>query len=419
MLMILGASFSGLACWLVLAEAGVRLRDPDQPVARRRWARFAHVLAGFLVIQGLAASQGEFAFGVPQFQQLFHPVLVLIAGGFAFASIRVVLGRWWGVGLAAFTVLFEQAAIFGEAGPLEPRSGGFYVVSALCVEAVAWAAGTERRLRFGLLSGLAVGTVGLAGEWWWNQGAKQPWETALLPDALVLGVVAAVGAALLGTAFGGAIASRARPERPVPSRGRIPATILAAAGLGVLFTLAWPMPRTADPGVTARLQITDAGSEEVVVHVDLDPDDAAADARWFEVIAWQGGGLELVDLERTGPGTYTSAEPVPAGGDWKTMVRIHRGTDMMSVPVFLPADPEIEEPKIPATDRTATFVRDQDYLMRETEAGSPWLARVIYGLLAIAGVAWAGSFTWASRHIRRRETPEGERREASVGAASG
>lgn len=410
MLMILGASFSGLACWLVLAEAGVRLRDPDDPAARRRWKRFAHVLAGFLVLQGLAASQGEFAFGVPQFQQLFHPILVLIAGGFALTSMRVVLGRWWGLGIAVFTVFFEAAAIFGDAGPLQTRSGGLYVVSALCVEAVAWIVGTDRRLRFGLVSGLAVGTIGLAGEWWWNQGAAQPWKTALLPDAFVLGLVAAVGAAVLGTAFGSAIASRVWAGRPVPARGRgrIQTSILALAGLGLLFTLAWPMPRTADSGVAARLQITDAGDDDVTVRATLDPADAAEGARWFEAIAWQGGGLVLADMERTGPGTYVSDEPVPVGGNWKTMVRLHRGTDMMSVPVFLPADDEIEEAKIPATDRTATFVRDQDYLMRETHAGSPWFARGIYGLLFLGALAWIWAFAWCSSRVRREETDDAQ-----------
>lgn len=419
MLMILGASLSPIACWLVLAEAGVRLRDPDDPAPRRRWKRFAHVLAAFLVLQGLAASQGEFAFGVPQFQQLFHPVLVMIAGGFAFAAIRVVHGRWWSVGAAAVTLAIESAAIFGDPGPLDPRSGGFYVASALGVEIVAFLWGTERRLRFGLLSGLAIGTIGFAGEWWWNQGAGQPWKTALLPDALLLGLLAALGSALLGTAFGAVITSRARPERPVPARGRIPAGVLALAGLGVLFTLAWPMPRTADPGVTARLQIEDAGDEEVVVRASIDPDDAAEGARWFEVIAWQGGGLELVDMERTGPGAYVSAEPVPAGGDWKTMIRIHRGTDMMSVPVYLPADPEIGEAKVPAADRRATFVRDQDYLMRETHAGSPWFGRGIYALFGLAGLAWVWGFTWGSRHVRRRETDEAREPREPVGVPTG
>src|SRR5688572_14102248 len=50
MLMILGASFTGLAGWLVLAEA--------QVPPKGAWGKGLHVFAAWLTIQGLAASQG-------------------------------------------------------------------------------------------------------------------------------------------------------------------------------------------------------------------------------------------------------------------------------------------------------------------------------------------------------------------------
>ena len=55
------------------------------------------------------------------------------------------------------------------------------------------------------------------------------------------------------------------------------------------------------------------------------PPDAATDAEWFDVTAWQGGGLVVDRLERTGPGLYRTTEPIPVHGDWKTMIRLAQG----------------------------------------------------------------------------------------------
>ena len=72
MLMILGAAFVGVAAWLVLADAGVKPHD-------NRWSMGVHVLAAWLTLLGLVAPLGEFSFGVPQFQQIFHPLILTIA----------------------------------------------------------------------------------------------------------------------------------------------------------------------------------------------------------------------------------------------------------------------------------------------------------------------------------------------------
>ncbi|MBA3654675.1 MAG: hypothetical protein H0W70_10850, partial [Actinobacteria bacterium] len=198
MLMILGASFVGLAAWLVLAEAGV---SPT----RSPWARGSHVVAAFLTLLGLAASQGEFTFGVPQFQQLYHPVLVMIAGAFAFVAIRLVLGRWWGLGIALANVALFSGGISEGGGPVVTRSGGIYLATAVAVELAAWVAGTDRRLRFALVAGAAVSTIGLAGEYAWNVGARQPWTGSLFPEIILLAALAAVGSAIVATAFASAV----------------------------------------------------------------------------------------------------------------------------------------------------------------------------------------------------------------------
>ena len=379
MLMILGAAFSGAASWLVLAEAGV-------PVTGRRWWRGVHVVAAWLTLQGLTAPLGEFAFGVPQFDQLFHPLILAIASGIAIVAMRVVLGRGWALGIAAVSFALEQTNLLsgGDQGaPVETRSAGLYVVSALVVEVVAAVLGTDRRLRFAVASGIGIGTVGLAGEWAWNAGAYQPWRAALLPEALVLGVVVALAAAVLGAAYAGALAKDGA-ERPK-------AGLLALCAVVLLAALAYPMPRRVGD-VTAALTMTPAGDGLVEVEAVLGPDDAADGARWFQVSSWQGGELALTGLTEVAPGRWVSDEPVPVTGSHKSLLRLHRDGQMMTVPVFLPADPEIDEPEIPAEARTQPFESESKYLLRETEEGSTWFAYAIYGLLSVVALLWMAGF---------------------------
>lgn len=379
MLMILGAAFSGAASWLVLAEAGV-------PVSGRRWWRGVHVVAAWLTLQGLTAPLGEFSFGVPQFDQLFHPLILLIASGIAIVAMRVVLGAWWALGITAVSFALEQTNLLsgGEEGsPVQTRAAGLYIVSAIVVELVALVLGTERRTRFAVASGVGVGTVGLAGEWAWNAGAYQPWRAALLPEAALLGVVVAVAAALLGATYATTLRRDGAPRPPAP--------VLVAAAVVLVAALAWPMPRrVAD--VTAALTVRPAGEGLVEVAADLTPADAADGARWFQVSSWQGGELALTELEETAPGRWETEEPVPVGGSYKSLLRLHRDGEMMAVPIFLPADPEIDEPEIPAVDRTQRFESEAIYLLRETKEGDAAFRYAIYGLLAVVALLWMAGF---------------------------
>jgi hypothetical protein len=377
MLMILGASFSGLASWLILADAKVSPRDS-------RWARGVHVVAAWLTLMGLNSAQGEFDFGVPQFQQMFHPILVTIAAGFALVAIRTVHGRGWAIGIVLGSLAFKLTPIFGDSGPVETRDGGLFIVSALVVEAAAWLLGTTPRLRFAVVSGVGVATLGLAAEWVWNLGAHQPWRTTLLPDALVLCLLVGVGAAVLGAAFGRAVARA--------PRGRdLPPAALVLAGAAVLVGLALPMPRGVGD-VRADIEVEPVGDGEALVRVTLDPPDAADDARWFQTVSWQGGGLQLAEMEEVEPGRFVADGPVKVDGRAKALVRLHRGGELMAAPVYLPDDPEIGEPEVPAEDRSTAMTGEADFLLRETEEGDPWLSYAIQGLLALVLAAWVGSF---------------------------
>lgn len=395
MLMILGASFTGLAGWLVMADTGVHPLDS-------KWAAFLHGFAAWLTLQGLVASQGEFSFGVPQFAQVFQPMLISMAAGLGLVAIRLVLGPWRPLLIALIYLVTQFAQLGPSGGPVETRHGAVFLVSAIVVDVVASFVGVERRLRFAVLSGIGIGTIGLTGEWWWNsdivvEGAQQAWEVPLLPYAVATSVVGAVGCAVLGTGFARAFRF-AEPGRPIGTPVLVVAVLLAVAP--VLYFL----PR--DVGdVTASVSLTPAASDgfdedAAMVTVVLDPPDAADDAHWFQATSWQGGGLVLADMIEIAPGTWVSQSPVPVEGFWKTLVRLHRnGDELMAVPIWFPDDPEIDEPEIPAVDRTIDFASESQYLLRETEEGNGWLSPIVHAYLGLVVLGWLVAFVVGVRRI--------------------
>ena len=390
MLMILGATFTGAAAWMVLGESGVKPTDG-------RWARGLHVAAAVLTLLGLSAPLGEFDFGVPQFQQIFHPILVSIAAAFALTAMRLVHGRFWTLGTVTVVFLMQSNVIGGEGeGPVATRAPAIFIASALVVELVAFALGTEKRLRFALASGAAVGTLGLAGEWAWNAGAYQPWTANLLPDAIVLAVIGALGAAVGGAAFARAVAR----DTSTPA---IPGWALAAALVAVVAVIVLPLPRkVGDVDAAMRVIPTDNG-EAANLEVTLTPADAADEARWFQATAWQGGGLVLSNFEETDtPGVWRTEKPVPTTGFWKSLVRLHRGGELMTMPVFLPKDVDIDEDEIAAVDRSGAMESEKTYLLRETFEGNGWLAPVVHGLLALTAAVWLVAFVIAAGRLAPR-----------------
>jgi hypothetical protein len=405
MLMILGATFTGMAAWLVLGGSGVRPTDGP-------WGRGAHLVCGWLTVQGLLAPLGEFTFGVPQFNLLFAPILVSMAAGLGLLAFRLVHGRWWTVGFVVVNFAIQASGSFGgDDSPVTTRFSATFLASAVVVELAALLVGTSSRARLAVVAGVGIGTVGLAAEWAWNQDAWQVWSDALLPEAIVLATLGATGAAVLGVTFSRALDDE-RGARPVARLG----VVLAAVACVAVILL--PMRRpTGD--VTADVRLEEASEGTANVTATLSPADAAEDAYWFQLSAWQGGGLELADMEPTGaPGEYRSAEPVPVDGHWKTLLRLHRGTEMMAVPVYLPADPDIDEPEIPAIDRVAPFESERSYLLRETHDGSAWLSPVVHLLLVAVCATWAAAFAFAVHHGARPQGGARTRARRSAGAVA-
>ncbi|HEX2089654.1 MAG TPA: hypothetical protein VHI54_06990 [Actinomycetota bacterium] len=374
LIMIAGASFTPIALWLVLAEARIGPNNGNV-------ARLIHTILAIATLTGLSTFQGEFDFGVPQFQLMYQPVLIAAAAGAGLIAARLVLGTGGAVVAAAGFIALRGAlaALIGPALGLTTPTFPLYVGGAIGIELVAAVSRWRWSLGFAAAAGLAAGTLGIAGEWavvavW----ARHGWTASLVPPVVLLSILAAVAGAVIGTVLA---ASALRK----PLRFRTPA--LLAAGVGLVVALILPFPRTATP-VHARMDVEAAAGGHATVRLELDPPDAASGARWFEAIAWQGGGLHLVPMVSHGDGRYATKSPVPASGDWKTLIRLHRGSELMAVPVYMPADSEIGARQIPLGDRTVPFARDTALLMREAKGGPPIVARLIYAMLLLIAAAW-------------------------------
>jgi hypothetical protein len=389
--LVLGGSLATFALWLMIAEGR---RDAEPTLL----GRFIHVLTAGTVLVGMSTLQAEFDYGVPQFQVLYLPVLIMIGAGLTLLATRVALGPWGAVKVTAIYLGLRAGLVLAIAGSLDHTVPHFplYLGSALLVEgAVRWL-GTDKLLRLAVVTGALVGTLGLVTELTWitlwgrASGAGLPLDLAL--KIAILGPVAAIASSVLGTALGAAVAK---------ARENIPVAAVAVSGVALLAVLAFPLPRNVGP-VTATVRLQQVGSM-AGVEVVLDPPDAARGATAFAVTAWQGGGPTVqADLDQVGPGRYVSSRPVPITGSWKTMVSLQRGSQLMAVPVYLPADPEIGAPAVPAVpERTERFVRNTTILLREVRPGPAGAAVAAYSGLALLVALWVGLIA----HVARRVPP--------------
>ena len=387
--LVLGGSLATFALWLMIAEG----RPEAEPTVL---GRFIHVLTAGTVLVGMSTLQAEFDYGVPQFQVLYLPVLIMIGAGVTLLATRVALGPWGAVKVTAIYLGLRAGLVLAIAGSLDHTVPHFplYLGSALVVEGVVSWLGTERLLRLAVVTGALVGTLGLLTELAWitlwgrASSASMPLDLAL--KIAILGPVAAIGSSVLGTALGAAVAKL---------RQNLPVAALVASGVALLAVLAFPLPRNVGP-VTATVRLQQIGSM-AGVEVVLDPPEAARNATAFAVSSWQGGSETVqADLDQVGSGRYVSSRPVPITGSWKTMVSLQRGDEVMAVPVYLPADPEIGAPAVPAVpERTERFVRNTTILLREVRPGPAGAAVAAYSGLALLVAVWVALIALAARRL--------------------
>jgi hypothetical protein len=414
--MIGGASLATVAAW-ILREEG-RRRAPalhrnalDRPGFAGRAARIADYAVGGSVLIGLSTLQGEFDFGVPQFRAVYHPILIMLAASIALVAARVRSGRG-GALMAVVVFVAVRGGLTLLIGPVLGRTTlhfPLYLAEAAIVELVALAIPVARQVTFGLVSGLLIGTAGLAAEWGWTQvWMPLPWRSSMWPLAPVLGLFAALAGGALGGMMGRALLPPGAPRQATPR------LVMPMAWAAALATIAIAMPMSAHHDYTATVTLTDVDSgpqRSVMATVKLDPPQAADHATWFTLTSWQGGdgvfrshivGQWVVPLRKVGDGTYRSTRPVPVYGQWKTLLRLATVDSLQAVPVYLPADPAIPAAGVPATARfTRPFVADKKILQREAVGGSVALQRLAYALLALLGLVWVAGIALGMRRLDR------------------
>lgn len=404
LVMIGGASLTPLALALLLWES--------RPAPQRSRMLLQTVVMGTVLV-GLSTFQLEFDMGIPQWQQLFHPLLIALAAGFTLTASRQLLGQWGALKVALlFIAMRGLVSLF--IGPILGHTLShfpLYLVEALCVEsAFMLLRGSFAR---SVVSGALIGTVGIAAEWLWMQvWGLQPWGAELLP-MMWLPALMAVLASVIGMSFALNIGA---PERSVTF---LPRAVALACIAGVAVLLAIPMPRD---GSNATVRITTwqvskavtaldrngvrATTFDIAVNVQVSPPDAPAGADWFRVADWQGGGIVNANLIPVGNGTYVASRSVPVGGDWKAMVYLAHGSTLAAAPIEMPAEPDQGLSAIPLqATRTAQLGNAQLMLLRENHSGGAWVADLAYAIFGTTLIVWLGLLSTASRRLARRSGP--------------
>ncbi|MGY1780722.1 hypothetical protein [Geodermatophilus sp. SYSU D01036] len=401
-LMLIGGAGLSIVGLLVLEMEGHgdRGHGGREVGHRARFLRQASAMGGLLL--GLSVFQGEFDFDVPQFRLVLEPFMIAGAAGAALVAARLWMGRGGALAAAGFflvvrgTIAVVVGPVLGEITPQFP----LYLGSALLVELLALAWPLARRpLAFGAVAGVLVGTVGTAVEGLWTRVTQVlEWNGDVLVEGALMAVVGGVAGGLLGALL--ALGLRRRLPRPAVARGVLVLSLLALAG-GVANGLVATVPDDLEATLAIEDVTTDPRTADVTVR--LDPADALDDPAWVQITAWQGQGLVVTDLERTGPGEYRTTEPVPVHDDWKTMLRIHDGRVLTAVPVYLPEDPAIPAEEIAATDGvTRAAIPEVDLLQRELKdsGGGLWTAANLVVLACT--VAIVAAISWGVGRYSRR-----------------
>jgi len=401
LLMIGGASLSPLAIWLMSVEGGGG-REYLRPIAAA-------------VLVGLSTFQLEYDMGIPQWQLLFHPALLMAAAAIGLVAARAALGRGGALYMAAGFILLRGllALLIGPAlGHVLPRFP-LYLVEAGLVEAIFLLAAKRRPLEIGLLAGLLIGTIGLAVEWAWTHlWYPHPWPANLLGE-IWIAVVIAIAGGVIGIAAG-RILNR--------QQAGVPAVAVALALVVIGGLLAWHLPqRSALPATAIVASRTVGGASfatdssgqvslhrNVSVDLTITPASAAANPDWLTVVAWQGKApTRVINLTETAPGHYRSDQLIPVGGNWKSLVFFARDDIVSAVPVAMPADPSYGLAGVdPSAQRIEKFVPASHWLMRESHTGVIWPA--LLAMISFAGAVILWALTLSLAYWRFSVSPAGE-----------
>jgi len=374
--MIGGTVLAGFGLLLSCAEA--RQHTGDRNILRSR----LEDVAVLTFLCGPAAFLLEFAYGIPQFPLVNDPLIQAIAATLAFVLAAFRGARWviglWVAYLVVQLVLAGLNVVVFDA--LMPWPASLLGGAAVGVVLTRFARPT---LAFGALGGaaVAVGTIGVDYVWT-NQVRPMAWPAAMIPQALLYGVVVGTAVGVISVWLKVRLGAVAGVEAP-PLRW----SPLAGVGLVVLLgVFGVNVPPRDDAHVAADVTAFDrtGGSHASArLRIEVLPHDAADGAWWFETLSWQGGGAVHGDLHEVSPGVYETDRRVPAYGDWKTLVRLHLPAHtLLAAPVYLPADEAIPVPEHSLANGPRDFVEEARILRREERTDVPaWLWSASYAVV--------------------------------------
>jgi hypothetical protein len=383
-MMIAGAVLTIVAI-SVLTTEGERAAGQQRggALTTRNWvARMSPILACGGLLIGLSVFQGEFDWGVAQFRQVWHPLLLAGSSSVCLVAARLRGGRGGAFGALTFYLAltffadFLVGGVIGRSWPAMP----LYVAEAACVELVGWRRGSAAHpVRLGVISGLLIGTVGFAAEYGWSQVAMPlPWHPVLIAEGLPTAIVAGVAGGILGALFAGGL----RGELPARRTARM---LAIGAGLAFLAVGANALIHSQQRNVRATIAVHPTTPGHANVTATFDPPSAAQGAEWVDGIAWQGGGMIVHHMKHVSDGTWTTTKALPLSGRWKTMLRIHKGRSLLAAGLYLRPDPAIPFKGLRAANgSTQTMVYDQHFLQLERKPNTPvylWTPAVTIVLL--------------------------------------
>jgi hypothetical protein len=408
-LMLIGGAGLSIIGLLILEQeghGGLSTDDGDRKVGRTaRFVRQASAMGGLLL--GMSVFQGEYDFDVPQFRLVLEPLMIAGAAGITLVAARLFMGRGGALAATAFFLVVRGGIAlivgpaFGEILPTFP----LYLGSALVVELLALSVPLARRpLVFGAVAGVAIGTVGHATEAGWTQFTQTlSWGSDILVEGTLMAVVGGVVGGLLGALLASGL--RRRLPRPAVARMVLVGSLVmlsAAVTNGLLATV----PQNLE--ATFGIQDVQNDPRTANITVQLDPADFVDDPAWVQITSWQGDGLVVNALERTGEGAYRTTEPVPLHGTWKTLLRIHDGRVLTAMPIYLPADEALGEEEVPAEDgMTREAIPEIEILQRELKDSGGGLWTVANLVVLFCTLALIAAISWGvGRYSRRASARE-------------
>lgn len=425
-LMLIGGA--GLAtAGIILLHREAEFSDEWRSSGDNASARTLHkatltmAFGGLLI--GLSVFQAEFDFGIAQFRMVFAPMMIAAAAGLALVAARLYAGPGAALAAALFfdltrgVVSFIVGNVFGQAEHVFP----LYLGSAVIVELLALTRLRHRPLAFGAVAGLLIGSVGTVLEKFWNDAVFQfPWPQDMWLEGLLMAVPVGIGAGLCGALFSMGL------QGELPANRWIGRSIVTGAIVVTAVAVGNGLHATVPEDAEASFVVEQVGTEaEPEIMVDVTTTEGLVDDHptWVQITAWQGGGAGVVtqQLERTGPDSWRTTEPVPIGGTWKTLLRVQDGRMLTAAPIFLPEDEAIGAEELPAeAQMTREFVPEITILQRERELDtSPWMWGVANLVVLVCSLAILAGISASVARVSAAIGREGRRRKEELDAEAG